>query len=140
MWQAIKNWLCPVPQHRYATVELTFFTKDKKVLQKLCQLRKHKESGTIEILTVKSSWMTLDKVFNERRCTRVTNRANNAFSAMEDQESLDSDDSRQTYLTNVIRPSVSGLWRAITSFCSSFNLNASLTEARNSLIARECLC
>lgn len=137
MWQTFKNWLSPVPKHRYTTIELTYFTKNRKIIQKVCQVRKHKDSGTIEILTVRSSWVSLEKIFKNKKCVRVTNKVNRAFTAMEEQESSDSDDSRQTYLTNVIRPSVSGLCRAITSFCSSFNLNASLTDAKNSLIASE---
>jgi len=136
MWNFIKNIINPVPKHSYTVVELTYFAKNK-VVKKSCHVRKEKESGSVEILTVKNTWIPISKAFKAKKSRKMENKIEAAFIAKEIEESDDSEDSRQTYWINVIRPITSGSWAAITSLIPSLSLNASLTDVKNSLIANE---
>lgn len=136
MWKILRNILNPVPKHSYTVVELVYFVKNR-VVKKPCHVRKEKDSGAIEILTIKNTWIPLNKAFKNKKCQKLENKINAAFIEKEQDESDDSEDSRQIYWTNVIRPITSGSWAAITSLIPSLSLNASLTDAKNSLIANE---
>ena len=136
MWQFIKNLINPVSEYRYEVVELSYI-KNRKLFSKQCDVRKHMESGEIEIFTVAKKWVSIEMVFQRKGSHRFIAKISTMFEEGDSSESSDSDDKRQIYLSEVICPIVSGLWVAITSFIVSLSRNDSPTEIRNSLIASE---